>query len=311
MPPLVVDAGRTLSYPENLLTNGGFENWQRGTGPFTAHKSFHADEWNLGVSGATATVTRESGTVKLGSYSCKVDVSAITVDPSIRAGIEAYKSLEGLWVTFSCWVYAPAANSVQLEIHDWDGTNEDATGQSNTTSGQWEQLTVSKQIRTGLIPSTTYFPNLWPHDYGIVFRVRFKQTGIYYVDSAMVVPGYYPEGVAYTPIPASKDFKRCQRYYEKCESSNAWRGILWDLDGDYQWVDDGRVDFVRRFAVAKAATPAISGYSFAFAVSPRSPSYGIANVNNEGFHWYLSENPPADDHLYLVAAVNGWVAEVA
>src|SRR5215217_228252 len=49
----------------NLLTNGGFEQWQRGAGPFVTAASgiFTADRWQSqmgGAAGPTVTVTRET-----------------------------------------------------------------------------------------------------------------------------------------------------------------------------------------------------------------------------------------------------------
>src|SRR5262252_4977444 len=35
----------------NLVTNGGFEIWQRGNGPFTATGVYGPDRWQLGITG--------------------------------------------------------------------------------------------------------------------------------------------------------------------------------------------------------------------------------------------------------------------
>src|SRR5499427_6610596 len=46
----------------NLLTNGGFEIWQRGNGPFTATGVYGPDRWQLGITGTDtlSVVQRES-----------------------------------------------------------------------------------------------------------------------------------------------------------------------------------------------------------------------------------------------------------
>src|SRR5262245_43092534 len=53
-----VDAALGLTQPQ--LTNGGFEIWQRGAGPFTASGAYTADRWVLSITTGTASVTRQS-----------------------------------------------------------------------------------------------------------------------------------------------------------------------------------------------------------------------------------------------------------
>src|SRR5215471_11335382 len=51
----------------NLLTNGGFEIWQRGNGPFTASNAFAADRWRIGLAGSdTLSVSRDGANVDAG-----------------------------------------------------------------------------------------------------------------------------------------------------------------------------------------------------------------------------------------------------
>src|SRR5215471_7851986 len=49
----------------NLLTNGGFEIWQRGNGPFTGTgNGFGPDRWTLGIAGTdTLSVSRDTTNV--------------------------------------------------------------------------------------------------------------------------------------------------------------------------------------------------------------------------------------------------------
>src|SRR5262245_45719920 len=51
----------------NLLTNGGFEIWQRGNGPFTASGAWAADRWQIALSGAdTLSVQADGANVDIG-----------------------------------------------------------------------------------------------------------------------------------------------------------------------------------------------------------------------------------------------------
>src|SRR5215831_2861310 len=65
----------------NLLTNGGFEIWQRGNGPFTA--GYHADRWTLQAGGTdTFSVSRDSTNQDTGSQYC----AAVTFTPGTGGG---------------------------------------------------------------------------------------------------------------------------------------------------------------------------------------------------------------------------------
>src|SRR5262252_3687018 len=75
---------------QNLLTNPGFEQWQRGNGPFTSNTAWFADRWRIYMSGApTMSVSKDTTNQDAASIAC----AAITVGggPSSANPIQIYQ----------------------------------------------------------------------------------------------------------------------------------------------------------------------------------------------------------------------------
>src|SRR5262245_60247482 len=68
----------------NLLTNGGFEIWQRGNGPFTGTGTgYCADRWALyAIGGPTFSCVRDSANAETNSGAC----ASVTVAGGPTAG---------------------------------------------------------------------------------------------------------------------------------------------------------------------------------------------------------------------------------
>jgi len=195
----------------NLLVNPGFEIWQRGVGPFTADNAWVADEWQLDSlqGGESHSCERESTNKKFGTYSVKYTGTDIENGGGVQQGIEHYKSLEGLWLTFSVWVKTTKSD-VHLHIVDYDGSLDTVASADHSGGGDWEQLTVTKQIRTGL---TTYAGH--PHSFGLRVGCTFPSgTGTFYADGASLVVGEYRSGVDFLPLNPAEDMQRCERFYQ-------------------------------------------------------------------------------------------------
>jgi len=198
--------------PPNLLANGGFNIWQRGTSFTPASGNlFNADEWTNYGSNSLVTYSREASVVKHGSYSMRMVVGVTSQTWQLRQGIEHYEELEGLWLTFSVWVRCAGANQVYAGLSDHTAAGDEwAQSYYNKTAGAWEQLTVLKQIRNGQT-TVANRPHSFAVSAGIVGAV--PSTTIY-VSGATLVVGQYPEGVPYIPPESADDWERCQRFYE-------------------------------------------------------------------------------------------------
>lgn len=180
----------------NLLTNGGFEVWQRGAGAFTAHNAYTADRWiiDLGASGAVS-ITREATTIDSSGTYALACANTTTNANYVRQKIEDYGALRGRTLSFSARVRQSVASGVSISIQDnVSGT----TSAFSATTGSYVTLT------------TTYTLNAAATQ--CILSFTFVATGTYYLDNAMLVIG--PAPAPYQPLHPQEDLARCQRYYE-------------------------------------------------------------------------------------------------
>jgi hypothetical protein len=134
------------SNPRNLIKNGNLDCWLAGAGPFSQGQ-ISADGWVV-QGGASVAVSRESSTVKLGSYSMKVTstspdlgyLNSLNVNNELGTGINYWK---GRKVSLSAWVWADTANNARLQINDQITPSPTAY---HTGSSTWELLTVTHTV---------------------------------------------------------------------------------------------------------------------------------------------------------------------
>lgn len=188
----------------NLLTNGSFEIWQRGVGPFSGPSVYCADRWITQVIGTDSlSVSRSgAGTVDVGSqYS-----AGCTFTLGTGAGGTALYQLNkltdyavaGKTLTVSVRVATAVAGAVRVRINS-DGTGS-PTNQSAFAAGLggFETLTASITVPT----NATNF----------VVALYFSASCNAYIDNAMLVVGSQPAD--YAPLHPADDLARCLRYYE-------------------------------------------------------------------------------------------------
>lgn len=176
----------------NLLTNGGFEIWQRGAGSFTVSTSYSADRWRLS---GTSTVTKETTTVEVGAASLKMVVTGAGV--GVDQYLEDYIQLRGKTLTLSVRVNQNVAGGVAVTIGDNTGSSSTT---SAATTGSWITVSVSRTINAA---ATAVF---------VVLQSQAGSAGTYYFDNAMLVIG--PAPAPYRPLHPAEEWARCQRYYE-------------------------------------------------------------------------------------------------
>jgi hypothetical protein len=189
------DVGR-----DSMLTNGGFEIWQRGVGPFAAGNVWTADRWSTFMTGSdTMSVSRDATNQDVGSNYCMA--VAFTLSGG-TGNSEVYQILRfsdghqllGVPVTFSVRVKASAVGGVRLST--FDGTTQ-TNGAGNVGTGAYETISVT------ITPSAnTYYQ----------VNIQFSISGTYYLDNAVVAKGSAVS--AYVPLPPAEDLARCLRYYE-------------------------------------------------------------------------------------------------
>jgi hypothetical protein len=212
---LGADVSRT-----NLLTNGGFEVWQRGVGPFTGSSTWTADRWLTSLQGTdTFSITRTNVLPDIGSaWHAQVAYTKGTGSTVLfqQAKEMAFK---GLPLTFSIRVATNVAGCVRAGISTDGGTSYTFSAPSTAGGGSYGTLTVSAAAN----PSSTFV------SVGLFFSI----TDTVYVDNAMLVVG--SQAADFVPMHAADDLARCQRYYEVIgesagEVARQWYGIAGSAD---------------------------------------------------------------------------------
>jgi len=224
---------------DNLLTNGGFEIWQRGNGPFTTLNAFAADRWMLSFGGgATLSVSRE--TTNISDNSLVAAVCTVNVGGGFA---NLQQKVEDFWqlrsgvargITFSIRVKTTVASAAQAFIQV-DGTN--TPGTTHTGGGTYQTLTAT-------VPSAGAS--------SLVVGVIFTGSATVYLDNAMLVVGSV--AADYAPLHPADDLARCQRYYEVQGGGSGATFVhqVWSGAGGLN------IQWTHLFATQKAITPTLT-----------------------------------------------------
>src|SRR5215472_8772709 len=182
----------------NLLTNGGFEIWQRGNGPFTGGSVYTADRWITYVaSGDTFSITRDTTHGDNGAGVCMaVTYTRSTGGSQIQQVIEDVVQNRLRTFTFSVRVFQTVANSVRIGIYD--SVNGFRYSPVGTTVNAYQTLTLTAPIGATAT--------------NITLVVDFQASCTAYLDNANLVVGSQPAN--YVPLHPADDLARCLRYYE-------------------------------------------------------------------------------------------------
>lgn len=278
----------------NLLINPGFEIWQRGAGPFntvvTTHTVFTADEWAVLTNGGTATAQRSSSPAS-GVYALEMSCST-NILHGISQGVEQYKSLEGLYITFSVSVKCSAVNDTRILIADYISSSDAAYSDYHPGDSAWHRLTVTKLIRTGL---ATYAP--WAHAFGIVLQVGSVGTGSVFVDEAVAVAakGPFPEGLVFTPPNPADDMTRCERFFE------VHGGVSQTVPSLYQYATTaGYFGYAVPWHTVKYATPTLTKAGTWAVANCGQPA--VAGASTKGYFIYATPSSNARSGFWADSA---------
>lgn len=200
----VFDPGQAPSNQVNILDNGGFEIWQRGT-TFTnpANATYTADRWQIThiTPNPTYTISRSSSTVDTGLYSMEINVTNFNSTPFIQLVqyIENYIVYAGQTVTLSMRVWSNTAGC-NLELFDF--ASHFAQSANHPGDSAWHTLTCTLTCGT-----TAQMTSLTA-----AFNAASGTNGMYFIDSAMLVVG--STAANFVALHPQVDMQRCQRYYE-------------------------------------------------------------------------------------------------
>jgi hypothetical protein len=219
---------------DNQLTNGGFEIWQRGSGPFsTPGPVFTADRWVINGSGATLSISRNTANVDAASTACAaITVTAWTGELYLTNTPEHLKQLLGRTISLSLRVRTSTPNAVRAVIATDVGPF--AYSGYHTGGGAYETLTATALIASNV---TILSPS-----------VAFGANSTVYVDNAMLVVG--SQAANYVPMHPADDLARCLRYYETVAEDLNLTGYGAAVSAPAQWY----MNYKARKAVAATVT---------------------------------------------------------
>lgn len=223
----------------NILINGGFDVWQRGTtfAVGAGGGAYQPDRWTWpGMTGASAaTISQEATNVHDGGYSMKINITALGTATSFYMNqiVENFADYSGKTVTFSAWIKTTMSNVI---ITMNNGTIQSS---AHPGDGAWHQLSV-----------TTTFGTLTFLNAFCCAVFTGLTTGIVYVDSCMLVLG--PTPAPWCPRPVAQELALCQRYYE----TTSLNGAIGAAFGTQR--STTVVDFIWPFKVSKRVAPTIA-----------------------------------------------------
>ena len=239
----------------NLLSNPGFEVWQRGNGPFSGSGSgtFTADGWQaLTVPSDTLSVIKDD--TNLDTTGGGLHCAACTFTLSGGAGATVlYQKLSstesGLLnrtITLSVRVKTATANAVRVGIYNGSAYTYSSP---HTGGGAYQTLSVTATVTAGAA--------------SVFAAISFVASCTAYVDNAMLVVGSQPAD--YAPLHPADDLARCLRYFESLTAVPAVVSL------PLQAISTSIAAGSFQFRVLKPVTPTMT------VLSPAA-SYGVTNA---------------------------------
>jgi hypothetical protein len=245
----------------NLLVNGGFEIWQRGTS-FTnvPNGSFSPgpDRWNIAGSGSsTHNCSKNTSDVPDGNASCNITTNfqagVTTFAQTIASAEFNLPNSSGRVLTASIRIKTSNAGYCQLGIYN--GTTW-VYAPFATADGSWHTYNISS-FCSGTV---------------VYMGVNFATSGSCIIDAAQLVIGHVP-GIFVQPSPAD-ELARCLRYYEIIGEmpTSFQRGVYLPATGSESMV----IFYKARKAVAPTATK-----NGTWALSNTTTQPSLAQVGND------------------------------
>lgn len=283
----------------NVVHNGGFEVWQRGTNSGSlADDTYYADRWYVLSQNSDSKVSRVTGT--LGArYAANFDTNGASTRTGLAQIVEASDSIpyRGRSVRFQFKAKASASTAIRFAILEWTGTADSVTSDvvNNWASGTYtagnfflgSNLTVTAVSSGTATTSFGSFSATGTLGSSVNNLILFVWTENSTSDEVTVTEcGLYDDTTLRDWLPRSvgEELAICQRYLFK--RSDGRIGIA--LNGDNLYSNG-----VERFPVEMRAAPTVSGSSFSVnAGSAGTPSFSTVtqgfSVSNSANNWTAS-----------------------
>jgi hypothetical protein len=237
----------------NILDNGGFEIWQRGTSfSNPANLVYTTDRWQIQLSGSpTYTISQEPSIVDSGNYAVKYNVTATVTGLGWHAylyqSVENFAAYRGMTLSLSVRVWSNTAGVMRIYLND--GVQLSVFSPYHPGDSTYHTLSVTLSVS----PTATQLV------LGVGSLSNDVLISTNYIDSAMLVVGSQP--VAFQPLHPQIDLARCQRYYELGHVQNTFpilRPGAGSGDAVWMWTP---------FVVQKRVVPTVTPVSVAIVIS--------------------------------------------
>jgi hypothetical protein len=250
----------------NILINGDFSIWQRGT-TFNTNNSYSADRWYIALKSLT-TGTRETSDLPPGfRYGFKFFNTNSTSGPAISQFIETDSviPIRNKVVTFSAWV----------KVTDFSGDLTPVV-QYSTAGDTISSYGLSGVEITNLSTNSFGAPSTWTRvstsftvpENALGLGVKIIANSTQGTSSIIRITGAQLElGSVATPFeqrPIGTEIFLCQRYFEKSYNIDVAPGTITDRGAIYMGtVSDlySNATFPLKYCVEKRALPTVSFYS--------------------------------------------------
>lgn len=227
--------GGPLAGMRNRIINGSFVFWQRGTSASTS--GYLADRWSTGLSGTTASLSRQSFTVgqtDVPNEPTYFHRTAVTSSAGaanyciLEQRVESVRALAGQTATLSFWAKADASKNIAIEFVQHFGTGGSpssavygigVTTCSLTTS--WQKFTVNVSVpsisgKTLGTSENNYLGVVFYFDAGSDYNSRTnslgQQSGTFDIAQVQLEAGSVATPFEQRPI--GTELALCQRYYQ-------------------------------------------------------------------------------------------------
>lgn len=261
----------------NILLNGDFGIWQRGTtvsGVNNTTRAYLADRWSYHVGNAahSATVARATGTTG-SQYGISIQRTAANTDTNgfiLTQSIESVnvRQYQGRYLSLSFWAYcganySPTSSLLVVRVQTGTGTDQNAstayTGSANsldstaTLTTSWQKFSF-----TFLVPTNA-----------TEMRVRFEinHTGTAgAADTATISQVMLSDGGQGRPFAlamgnAASELSACMRYFEKSYTQGTDPAAASTV-GMIAWRSPSTsVELALRYTVRKRIAPTVTLYS--------------------------------------------------
>lgn len=203
----------TFSNP-NMLINGDFQVWQRGTSFTIAEAGYTADRWRCSL--PAGTIVEKSTDVpedSLSGQSVKITLSESS-SGSLRQYFEIPRvQLIGKTFTLSCWIKGPAGASASIDIAD-------ASTGAVALDGTWQKF-----IKTATLTSTS------TSSFFVSVMRNGNTPGEYYVSDVKLECGSI--ATPFVPRLYGEELAACQRYLQVFDSYSLKTGSAYTSKAIY------------------------------------------------------------------------------